>query len=160
MSFDERLQKAIQRGQRRGEAATQKQEAKKLSEEELKSLHSHYRLDLSEHIEDCIKRLSQHFPGFQHETLFGEKGWGAACYRDDTRLEGGRRNNDYSRLEMVIRPFASYHVLDLAGKGTVRNKEIFNRSHYKELDDVDVEEFRSLIDAWILEYAELYASLP
>jgi len=59
---------------------------------------------------------------------------------------------------MVIRPASSYHVLDLAVKATIRNKELFNRSHYQRLTEVDLTSFSEMIDLWVLEYAELYAA--
>ena len=59
---------------------------------------------------------------------------------------------------MTILPFSSLHVLDLAAKGTVRNKEIFNRNHFEKVEDADVQNFSELIDLWVLEYAELYAT--
>ena len=49
-------------------------------------------------------------------------------------------------------------MLDLAAKATIRNKELFNRSHYQRLTEVDVTSFAELIDIWVLEYAELYAA--
>src|SRR5688500_11961604 len=113
MSFDDRLQKAIQRGQRRGVDAKESAKASALSEEECRRRHGAYRLQLSEHIEQCIRKLPTYFPGFQFETIFGERGWGAACHRDDIRIEAGRRHHDYSRLEMTIRPYSSYQVLEL-----------------------------------------------
>ncbi len=158
MNFDERLQKAIQRGQRRSEDRARQAKAKQLSEDELKRLHTQYRLQLSEHIERCLKTVPAHFPGFDYQTVFGERGWGASCSRDDIRMSGGRRNNDYSRLEMTIRPFSEYHVVDLATKGTIRNKEVFSRNHFEKIEDVDDAKFIELIDLWVLEYAELYAA--
>ncbi len=59
---------------------------------------------------------------------------------------------------MSIRPPSSYHVLDLAAKATVRNKELFNRSHYQRLTEADLTTFHEMIDIWVLEYAELYAA--
>ncbi len=159
MSFEDRLQKAIQRGQRRGQAKAREAEAQALTEEELKRLHSQHRLQLSEYIEKCVHQLPNVFPGFRYGTIFGDRGWGAACSRDDLRLTGGgRRENDYSRLELTVRPFSSLHVLELAAKGTVRNKEIFNRNRFEKLEDADVDDFAELVDVWVLEYAELYAA--
>jgi hypothetical protein len=158
MEFEQRLQKAIQRGQRRADEQQRLAREKQLSEEELKSLHSQHRLTLSEHIETCMRRLPNFFPGFKFETIFGERGWGAACSRDDIRMVRGQRNNDYSRLEMTIRPYSTYRVLELTAKGTIRNKEVFNRSHYDKLEEADLDKFSEMIDLWILEYAELYAA--
>ena len=158
MNFDERLQNAIQRGQQRGEVQARVAQERALSEDELKQLHSRYRLQLSEHIEQCLRRLPGHFPGFQFETIFGERGWGAACSRDDLRLQRGQRDSDYSRLEMTVRPYSSYHVLDLVGKATIRNKEVFNRKYYERLQEADPAKFIEIIDAWVLEFAEMYAA--
>ncbi|MGC6448183.1 MAG: hypothetical protein ACON5J_17270, partial [Rubripirellula sp.] len=88
----------------------------------------------------------------------GEVGWGAACFRDDLRIEQGRRTNQYSRLEMVIRPHSDSNVLDLKGKGTVLNRELFNRNFFAAISDVNVSEFENLIDSWAIEYAEVYAA--
>lgn len=159
MDFEQRLQKAIERGQRRHDQRAQEERQRAMSAEDLKQLHSSYRLTLSEHIEACVKRLPQHFPGFQYETIYGERGWGAACSRDDLQLSrGGGRATNYSRIELTVRPYTSINVLDLAGKATIRNKEVFNRNIYEKLEEVDVAKFLELIDAWTLEFAELYAT--
>lgn len=159
MDFDQRLQKAIERGQRRGDARALAEAAKTVNEEELRRLHSQYRLELSEHIERCIHSVLQHFPGFQVETVYGERGWGAACRRDDVRLLGrGQRENYYSRLEITVRPYSSLRVLELTAKGTVLNKEVLNRQHYEAVVDADLAKFLELVDGWALEFAELYAA--
>jgi hypothetical protein len=158
MSFDDRIRQAIERGQKRSETAAREAAAKALTEEEYRRLHSQSRLRLSDYIESCIKRLPNFFPGFQYETMFGDRGWGGACFRDDLRLSRGARTTDYSRLEVTIRPYSSLHVLDLAAKGTIRNKEAFNRNFFEELEAADEQKFRELIDAWVLEYAEMYAA--
>ena len=160
MDFEERLQKAKQRGQHRAGKKAQEARAKALSEEELKSLHTKYRLELSEYIERCLDRLPNHFPGFRFETIYGERGWGAACSRDDFNIGSrGKRDNHFSRLEMTIRPYSSYHVVELTAKGTILNKEVFNRSHYELLPDVDADQFIEMIDLWVLEYVELYSAV-
>jgi hypothetical protein len=159
MGFEERLNEAIQRGKQRGTAQQAKAAAQAMSDDELKRVHNQYRLQLSEQIEQCLQKLPHHFPGFTFETIFGERGWGAACRRDDIRLEsGGKRNNDYSRLEMTIRPISSYHVVELVGKGTIRNKEVFNRTYFEKIQEADIAKFSELIDIWVLEYAELYSA--
>src|SRR5688572_7186637 len=107
--FEERLQRAIQRGQRSGEAAKEAARAEAWTEDELRRKHAEYRLKLSEHIEQCLGKLPHHFPGFQYETVFGDRGWGAACSRDDVRIQSGRRGSDYSRIEVTVRPFSAYH---------------------------------------------------
>jgi hypothetical protein len=159
MDFDKRLTKAIERGQRLGDRRAEAQAQRELTEEEWKRLHTQFRLELSEHIETCVRRLPGHFPGFQFESVVSERGWGAAVVRDDVSAGRGRpRTNVFSRLEMVIRPFSSYHVLELTAKGTIHNKEVFNRTHYQRLNEVDSDSFQGLIDQWVLEFAELFAA--
>jgi hypothetical protein len=159
MDFEQRLSKAIERGARRGDVRQEEAAQKALTEEELKRLHTQSRLLLSEHIERCLERLPSHLPGFRYESVVSERGWGAAVLRDD--MAGGRglpRSNVFSRLELVVRPFSPYHVLELAGKATVRNKEVFNRTHYQRLTEADTTSFTELIDLWVLEFAELYSA--
>ena len=156
--FESRLDAAISRGKKRADWKATQERQKELSGEELRRLHTSFRLSLSERIEGAIQRVADHFPGFQQESLFGEVGWGSACFRDDLRIESGRRTNQYSRLEMVIRPHSDLNVLDLKGKGTVMNRELFNRSYYIPVAEVDVDEFEQLIDSWSIEYAEVYAA--
>jgi hypothetical protein len=159
-NFEDRLSKAIERGQTRNAAREHAERLKQLTAEELKQLHTRYRLHFSEHIEQCVRRLPQHFPGFQCETVFGERGWGVACSRDDlVPGPAGRRMSSYSRLEMTIRPYSPALVVELAAKGTIRNKEIFNRQHFELVNEVDEDTFLNLIDAWVLEYAEQYAAV-
>src|SRR4029078_12652250 len=76
MDFQERLEKAIQRGQRTQDAEARAPAQQAMGEEELKRLHSQYRLELSEHIEQSMRQLAQQFPGFRFETLVGSAGWG------------------------------------------------------------------------------------
>lgn len=157
MDFEQRLQKAIQRGQQRGRTKPATDDGG-LTDEDRRRMHSQFRLQLSEHIENCVRKLPLHFPGFQYETIFGERGWGAACRRDDVDLKRGQRGNLYSRLEMTVRPYSNLNVLELVAKGTIHNKEIFNRSHFEKVEDADPDKFIELVDLWILEYAELYAA--
>lgn len=159
MDFDDRLKKAVQRGKLRGDETLRKQREKELSEQEVKQRHSQYRLELSDHIEKCMQRLPNFFPGFQYETVFGDRGWGGACHRDDLDTSTtGRSGNLYSRLEITIRPMSKYPILEMTVKGTIRNKEVYSRKHFSELENVDLDVFVQLIDNWIIEFAELYAA--
>ena len=159
MDFQHRLEQAIQRGQKRGDARDAAARAKALSADELRRLHNDMRLALSDHIERCVGSLPSHFPGFQVETLYGETGWGAAARRDDAgRTRGKGRGNYYSRLEVTVRPVSSAFVVEIAAKGTIRNKEVFAHRHFETVTDADVDAFRELIDAWVLEYAEMFAA--
>ena len=156
--FESRLESAISRGRQRATHQASEERKKELTEEEKRRLHTTHRLTLSERIERAIQRVADHFPGVLQESMYGEVGWGAACFRDDLRIEQGRRTNQYSRLEMVIRPHSDSNVLDLKGKGTVLNRELFNRNFFAPISDVNVSEFENLIDAWAIEYAEVYAA--
>ena len=70
MNFEDRIKKAIQRGERRRDARAEEARAEALNLDEIKRLHSQYRLQLSEHIEKCVEQLTGHFPGFKFETIF------------------------------------------------------------------------------------------
>lgn len=159
MDFEKRLEKAIERGQRRGDAVHAEAAQRALSEEELKRIHGQNRLVLSDHVESCLRKLPNHFPGFRYETILDNRGWGASVRRDDLVIEPSKgRQELFSRLEMVIKPFNSAHILELAAKATIRNKEVFQRSHFQRLSEVDTASFTELIDLWVLEYAELYSA--
>ena len=158
MSFRERLQRASERGKQTRAAQLNEAAAKALSEEECKRRHSQYRLVLTEHIEKCLSEMADNFPGFRLETVVDESGWGAAVSRDDFRMEGGRRGTFFSRLQLLVGPYNTYHVLDISAKGTVRNKEVLSRTHYHQLADVDLQNFRDLLEQWVLDYAELYSA--
>lgn len=157
MDFKERLERAVERGLRTGDERARLAAEQALGEEELKRLHTQNRLELSEQIERCLRELGNHFPGFRYETVVGDRGWGAAITRDDLVLSQGKRTSQFSRLEMTVRPFSALHVLELVAKGTIRNKEIYNRSQYQLLSKVDLASFGELVDLWVLEYAELFA---
>ena len=158
MSFRERLQRATERGKQSRAAQLNEAAAKALSEEECRRLHSQYRLTLTEYIEHCLREMADSFPGFRLETIVDDSGWGAAASRDDVSLGAGRRGNLFSRLQLVVSPHSKYHVLELAAKGAVRNKEVLSRNHYQRLSDVDMESFRELVELWVLDYAELYSA--
>jgi len=158
MEFKNRLKRAIERGRQRSDDLSRAEARKALSDEELRRLHSQYRLELSEQIEVCMRQLAEQFPGFDFENLVSDKGWGAAVSRDDVEFAGRRRDNAFSQLQMLIRPISSSHVVELAAKGTIRNKEIFNRTHFQRLEEADPTTFAEMIDLWVLEYAEQYSA--
>ena len=157
MDFQERLEKAIQRGHVAGTARARAEAEQALTEKELQRLHSQYRLGLSEQIERCLKQLADRFPGFRFETIVDDRGWGAAISRDDLRIQAGQRSSCFSRLEMVVRPISAFFVLELAAKATVCNRELFRRTHYQRLGEVSLTALDEMIDLWALEYAERYA---
>lgn len=157
--LDLQLEKAVARGERERKLKKSRAFEKAMTEEELRRLHNEYRLELSEYVEQRLSRLPKYLPGFVCQTVVDDRGWGSSCSRDDVGLEkDSTRTNFFSRLEIVVRPFGSHHVLDIAAKGTVRNKEVYSRSHYCPLAEVDVEDFKSFIDLWVPQYAEKFAA--
>lgn len=159
MEFEDRLEQAIARGQRSRVARSQAEAQKSLSEEELRNLHSSARLNLSDHAETLLKKLADHFPGFRFETVVDEDGWGARINRDDVNLGAGSRANQYSRCQILVRPFsAKAKIVEVVAKGAVRNKELVNRSHYQFLAEFDEERFKEVVDMWVLEFAEQFSS--
>ncbi|MCA9257957.1 MAG: hypothetical protein KDA61_02100 [Planctomycetales bacterium] len=149
---------ATQRGQQARDEKAREAAAKALSEEELKRLHASYRRELTDHVEACLEQLADNFPGFHYEAVMNEHGWGGQVRRDDLDLTQGRRDTLFSRLQLVVSPHNRYNVLSLAAKGAIRNKESFSRSHYQELQEVDLQTFKDLIEQWTLDYAEQFAS--
>ena len=159
MEFQDRLDRAIARGRRQSSDRAEEEALRALTEKELHRLHSQGRLELVDHIERCLRQLADRFPGFRFETIVDERGWGAVISRDDLRLQRGQpRTSCFSRLELLIMPVTSSMVLELAGKGTVCNREIFSRTQYQRLAEMDLPVFTNLIDVWVLEYAERYAA--
>ena len=71
MDFDERLKEAISRGQRQHAAKTLNEAREAVSEEELRRLHSQYRLELSEHIEQAVRAAARPFPGLSLRIAVG-----------------------------------------------------------------------------------------
>ncbi len=155
MDFEEKLKKAIERGQRRSAVSADAAQQQKMSESELRSRHNQIRLRVSDHIERSLRKLAEHFPGFQAEILYGDKGWGAAITRDDV---SGPKRNLFSRLEVSVRPLSSLNIVDVVAKGTVRNRELFSRNFYEDIESADIAKLEQLVDTWILEYAELFAA--
>ena len=153
--FDDQLNSAIQKGRQQSRKTSQAESEKKMSKEEIKRLHSKYRLHLSDFIEERMQQLPNHFPGFRYETVYGERGWGAACYRDDA---GRGRRDFYSRLELTVRPLGEYDVLDISVRGTIKNKEVMQRNFFQELPEVELTRFEETIQNWILNYAEQFSA--
>ncbi len=159
MDFNQRLEKAITRGEQTRDSSARELAEQALTEDELKSLHSQYRLDLSEHIEDCLRKLADHFPGFQYQAVVSEDGWGAKISRDDVNLGRNRSTgNLFSRFELLIRPYSAANIVELVAKGTIRNKEVVNIANFQFLAEVDLDSLQAIIDQRVLEYAELFAA--
>lgn len=159
MDFERKLEEAIERGQTRSSA--QKDAAKKAEQtkEDIRNLHNNFRLNLSDHIEKCLEQLANHFPGFSYETLYGHKGWGGAVARNDIdRGPDGKTGTFFSRLEITVRPQNEFNVVNICGKGAIRDKEIFSWNHFEDINEADQGAFEAMIDKWVLEYAEQFAA--
>lgn len=157
MDLQKRLQEAIDRGQSRAQAKPSSDPAK-MTPEQLKNLHNDFRLTLSAHAEEVMRQIVDQLPGFNSETLFGDKGWGAAIFRDDLVLNRTLRKSEYSRLEIFVRPISDYFVVDLASKATVRNKEIWNRTFFRPIVETDAAAMMEQIDGWAVQFAEQYSA--
>ena len=158
MDFRERLQRATQRGHSARAEKELEAAAEAMSEEEQKRRHSRHRLTLTDHIETRLKELADSLPGFRFETVVDERGWGAGLARDDLVVVGKRRENLYSRLQILVSSFNEFHVVDASAKGAIRNKENFSRTHYQPIAEFDEAAFKELIDRWVLDYAEAFAA--
>lgn len=156
--FSKRLESAINRGKEVANQKASDQREREQSEEELRERHSECRLTLCERIEKTINQLADHFPGFRAESVYDDDGWGSAAFRENLHIENGRRSTRFSRFEIVVRPCTDLLVLDIKGKGTVNNREVFNSSHYRKIAEVELPDFEKCIEAWSLHFAELYAA--
>ncbi|MEL7499804.1 MAG: hypothetical protein AAFN77_19530 [Planctomycetota bacterium] len=159
MDFEKELEAAIERGQTRGSARNDAKRQAEQSKEDLRNLHNDFRLNLSEHIEKCLQQMADHFPGFEYETLYGHKGWGGAIARNDIdRGPDGRAGSFFSRLEITVKPQNEFNVVNICGKGAIRDKEIFSWNHFEDIAEAKQPDFQAMIDKWVLEYAEQFAA--
>ena len=160
MDFEDRLQRAIQRGQQSKSSSERQRQQAEMTDEECKSLHSRWRLELSEHIERCLQRVADAFPAFDFQTVVSTEGWGAKISRDDIDGGAGRPiSKRYSRLEMLVQPYTNSRILAMSARGAIRNKEVFSRNHFQFLAEVDLDGFRELINQWVLEYVEKFSAV-
>lgn len=159
MDFEDELQKAIQRGQDRTAARSTAKKQAEASKEDIRNRHNVFRLNLSDHIESCLKQLAQHFPGFDFEVLYGAKGWGGALSRNDIdRGPDGRAGSFFSRIELTVLPQNEFNVANIAGKGTIRDKEIFTWNHFEDILEANQASLEQMIDKWVLQFAEQFAA--
>lgn len=158
-NFDAELEAAIKRGQQRNESRLRSERVAEMSLEEIRKRHTEFRLTLSDHIEAGLKKLANHFPGFRYETIYGSRGWGGAVFRDDIdRGTNGRTGTFYSRLEMTVRPLNEFNLVNISGKGTIRDKEVLDWNFYENISVANQEVFKQTLDRWVLEFAELFAA--
>lgn len=154
--FEDQLKKAIERGQRINDARQAQAAQDRMSADQLRIQHNEFRLKLSERIERTLNSMIHQLPGFEYENIYGQRGWGGAVSRDELIIVGGQRNNSYSRLELTVKPWSDLNIVDIGGKGTVKNREVFVRQHHRAVDQVELDEFLETIDRWVLEFAQLY----
>jgi len=157
MSFEEKLKRAIRRGQQHAVDQAELRKRKQMTEDEYRRKHTECRLAISDKIEIALKTVADHIPGFTYETVYGDKGWGGAISRDDVQIRSGKRTTLFSRLEITVRPFSDVKIVDLVAKGTVRNQEIFTRDFHEMIDAVEIDSFLQSTDQWVLEYVEKYS---
>jgi hypothetical protein len=74
------------------------------------------------------------------------------------RLGRGTTRNEYSRLEILVRPFTDMAILEVVTKGTIRNRESLNRSNFRFLSEATVDPFRQGVDSLVLEFAEQFSA--
>ncbi len=159
MDFEDQLKAAIERGSQKNASRRETEKQAAMSKEDLRNRHNDFRLNLSEYIDKGLHKMAAHFPGFAYETIYGHRGWGGALYREDLALgPDGRGGAFFSRLEITVRPQNEFNVVNITGKGTIKDKEIFSWNHFKELEVATLEEFYSEIDKWMLQYAEHFAA--
>ncbi len=158
--FQKRLEKAIERGYRASDIRAQAEAEKALSEQELRRLHTQYRLGAVGAHRELPGRRGAEPARVSSWSRWSRSGagerWSAAT--TSKPAAAGSLAARFSRLEMVVRPVSEYFVLELAAKATIRDKEYFNRTHYQRLAEVDLASFTGLVDLWVLEFAELYAA--
>ena len=70
----------------------------------------------------------------------------------------GRAGSFFSRVELTVRPPNEFNVVNIAGKGTIRDKEIFNWNYFEDVLEADQDDFKAKIDKWVLEFAEQFAT--
>ncbi|RLS42559.1 MAG: hypothetical protein DWH78_00535, partial [Planctomycetota bacterium] len=85
-------------------------------------------------------------------------GWGARINRDDIKLGRGTARNEYSRLEVLVRPFNDTHIVEIATKGTIRNRESLNRTNFRFIKEATIETMKQMVDGIVLEFAEQYSA--
>jgi len=159
MDFEDKLQQAIQRGQERNVARSSAEKQVAETKEDIRNRHNAFRLSLSDHIEECLKQMANHFPGFEYETLYGAKGWGGAMSRNDIdRGPDGRAGSFFSRIELTVRPQNEFNVVNIVGKGTIRDKEIFAWNHFEDISEASQESLEQMLDKWVLQFAEQFAA--
>ena len=157
MSFEDRLKAAIARGESAKQASSAAEADAALSEESARTRHTEVRLALSNSIERQLREIADHFPGFSVDTVLGDAGWGARIQRTD--VVRGDRRGQLSRLEVAVRPFTKTRIVEVTAKGTIRNRETIQRSHFEHLHQAELSRLEQVVENWVLEFAEQFAAV-
>ena len=78
--------------------------------------------------------------------------------QDIDRGPDGRAGSFFTRVEITVRPQNEFNVVNIAGKGTIRDKEIFSWNYFEEIEHAKQETFETMLDKWILQFAETFAA--
>ena len=57
-----------------------------------------------------------------------------------------------------MRPLNSYNVVNIVGKGTIADKELFSWNYFKDIEDATFEEFEQKLGSWMIAFAEQFAA--
>lgn len=159
MDFESELEKAIQRGQERTAAKNSLKKQAEVSKEDVRNRHNEFRLNLSDYVENGLRKLAIHIPGFDYDIIYGAKGWGGALSRNDIdRGPDGRAGSFFSRIEITVKPQNEFNVVNIVGKGTIRDKELFAWNHFESILEAKQDDFEKMIDNWILQFAEQFSA--
>jgi hypothetical protein len=156
--FRSRIQRAVNsgKGADRGRAA-EKREARQAGRK-IRELHENFDGELRPHIHTCLEELNREFPAFDMQEVYNEKGRGYALARDDA-IRGGseRRDRYYSRLEIYVHHFKDHGYLEVSAKGSIRNKEKYERSEDDRLETLEIDLFKRFVERVVVEYAHDFA---
>ena len=49
-------------------------------------------------------------------------------------------------------------MVNIAGKGTIADKELFSWNHFEDIDDATFESFEKKLQNWMIQFAEQFAA--
>ena len=82
--------------------------------------------------------------------LTASRSFDGGGFADERRLR--------ERLEVLVRPFNDTHIVEIATKGTIRNRESLNRTNFRFLKDATVDALKQIVDGLALEFAEQFSA--
>ena len=57
-----------------------------------------------------------------------------------------------------MRPLNDYNVVNIAGKGTIADKELFSWNHFEDINEATFEAFEDKLNNWMIQYVEQFAA--